>query len=161
MRARTVSALIALAALVITLPPHAFAATTPPAGIMTTIRGVLSDTNANNISRVDSYYTADAVVVDEFAPYVWTGAHAGSQWWTGVMNQNKTAHVTNMKASAEPVRASNVTGDKAYVVVPLTITFGYKGKPQKETGTITCTFVRSGSAWKISTQTWSTASSTL
>lgn len=153
--------LSALLALFASLAAPAAAATVP-AGIMTTINAVLNDTNANNLSKLDSYYTSDAVVVDEFPPYMWTGAKAGSTWWGGLMQTNKKMAISNMKAAMSgSIQHFNVAGDKAYVVVPLTVNYAYKGKPQKETGTLTLTMQRSGNAWKIATQTWGTTSNTM
>lgn len=60
-----------------------------------------------------------------------------------------------------PVRESEMAQERAYVVVPMEITYVYKAKPQKETGVLTCTLQRIGKTWKIATQTWSTASNTM
>lgn len=161
MQFRTFTTLAILAALLISPVSRAAAQTPPPPALMATINAVLTDTNANDLSRLDSYYTPNAVVVDEFAPYVWTGSQAASQWWAGVEQLNKKLQISGMKAAAQPVRHFDMSGEKAYVVVPLVLSYTYKNKPQKETGTITCTLLNTGGAWKIATQTWSTETNTM
>lgn len=160
MQLRNLLTSIALTAVLAGLAAPASAAA-PPAGVMATISAVLKDTNANDTSKLDGYYTSDAVVIDEFAPYVWTGTGAGTRWWTSLVAFNRKMSISNMKASMQSIQHFNVAGDKAYAVVPLTISFGYKGKPQKETGTLTLTLQRSGNDWKIATQTWGTLSNTM
>lgn len=160
MQLRRLLGFIALSALFAGLPGPASAATVPVA-VMAPISGIIKDTNANNTSKLNSYYTSDAVVVDEFAPYTWNGSDAGSRWWTGQMEFSKKLSVSNMQAAMQPIQHFSVTGDRAYVVVPLVITYGYKGKQQKETGTLTLTLRRSGNAWKIATQTWGTLTNTM
>jgi ketosteroid isomerase-like protein len=160
MQIRIVSALLVLGALLAALSAPATAATVP-AAVMAPISGIIKDSNANNTAGLDSNYTSDAVVIDEFTPYVWTGSGAGSRWWNGVIQLNKKMSLTNMRAAMRPIEHFNVTGDKAYVVVPLVITYGYKGKLQKETGTLTLTLQRSGNLWKVATQTWGTLSNTM
>jgi ketosteroid isomerase-like protein len=160
MQLRSLLTSIALTAILAGLAAPASAATVP-AAVMAPISAVLKYTNANDTSKLDAYYTSDAVVIDEFAPYVWTGSSAGARWWTSLMAVNRKTSISNMKASMQPVQHFNVSGDKAYVVVPATVSFFYKGKPQKETGTLTMTLQRSGTDWKIATQTWGTLSNTM
>jgi ketosteroid isomerase-like protein len=81
-----------------------------------------------------AYYTSDAVVVDEFAPYVWTGPTAATQWWAGVDKQ-----MAQMGAN----------------------TISAKGKPGHETSLFTLTLRRIGGTWKIATQTWATETATM
>jgi ketosteroid isomerase-like protein len=132
-----------------------------PAAVMAPINAMLAATNADKGAQIATYYTPDAVVVDEFAPYVWTGPTAGAQWWAGVDKQIAAMGTHTIHAAAQPVKHFDVTGDRAYVVVPLIISFAVKGKPGRETGLFTLTLRRSGSTWKIATQTWATATSTM
>ncbi len=128
---------------------------------MAPINAMLAATNANKIAGLDAYYTSDAVVVDEFAPYEWKGSTAGTQWWTGVQKESASMHATSVVATAQTIEHYAVAGDAAYVVVPLKISIGLKGKTGLETGLLTVTLRRSAGRWKIATQTWGTATSTL
>jgi ketosteroid isomerase-like protein len=128
---------------------------------MAPISAMLAATNANKIAGLDAYYTSDAVVVDEFAPYEWRGGTAGTQWWTGVQKESAKMHATSVVATAQTVEHYAVAGDAAYVVVPLKISIELAGKTGLETGLLTVTLRRSGGRWKIVTQTWGTSTSTL
>jgi ketosteroid isomerase-like protein len=132
-----------------------------PAAVMAPINAMLAATNADKGTELAAYYTPDAVVVDEFAPYVWTGPTAASQWWAGVDKQIAQMGTHTIHAAAQPIKHFDVTGDSAYVVVPLYISYAVKSKPGHETGLFTLTLRRSGGAWKIATQTWATATSTM
>lgn len=137
------------------------AAATPPAAVMAPINAILAQTNADKGSGLDAYYTSDAVVVDEFAPYAWSGPTAAGQWWAGVDKLSAKMGTSGVHAAAQPVKHFGVTGDRAYVVVPLYISYVTKGKPEHETGLLTVTLRRSAGTWKIATQTWATATSTM
>jgi ketosteroid isomerase-like protein len=151
--------LLALALAAVLAAPAA--AATPPPDVMAPINAVLAATNADKIAGLDSYYTADAVVVDEFAPYVWTGQTAGTHWWTALDRLGVQMGSSAVHATALAVEHFEVKGDSAYVVIPLEITYTLKGKPQHETGLWTVTLRRSGGAWQIATQTWGTSTSTM
>jgi ketosteroid isomerase-like protein len=136
-------------------------ATSPPAAVMAPIKAMLAATNADNGAGLAAFYTPDAAVVDEFAPYMWTGPTAATQWWAGVDKQIAQMGTHAIHAAAQPIKHFDVTGDSAYVVVPLIISYIVKGKPEHETGLFTLTLRRSGSTWKIATQTWATATSAM
>jgi ketosteroid isomerase-like protein len=137
------------------------AAKSPPAAVMAPINAMLAATNADKGAELAAYYTPDAVVVDEFAPYAWTGPAAAAQWWAGVDKQIAAMGTHAIHAAAQPIKHFDVTGDSAYVVVPLIISYAVKGKPGHETGLFTLALRRSGGQWKIATQTWATATSTM
>lgn len=97
--------------------------------------------------------------MDEFTPYAWTGPTAATQWWAGVDKQMAQMGTKTIHAVAQPIKHYSVTGDSAYVVVPLYISYAVKGKPGHKTGLFTLTLRRTGDTWKIATQTWATATS--
>jgi ketosteroid isomerase-like protein len=152
---------ISLLAAVFAMLAAPAAAKSVAAAVMAPISAMLAATNADKGAELAAYYTADAVVVDEFAPYAWTGPTAAAQWWAGVDKQMAQMGTKTIHAVAQPIKHYDVTGDSAYVVVPLSISYVVKGKPGHETGLFTLTLRRSGGTWKIATQTWATATSTM
>ncbi len=145
--------LCAAAATLLTLAAPA-AAATPLAVLMVPIKAMIAATNANNIAGIDAYYTSDAVVVDEFAPYRWAGQAAATQWWNGVNKNTAQLDSANVQATVQTVKHYQVAGDNAYVVVPLHITYTLKGQPAYENGILALTLRREGGTWKIATQIW-------
>lgn len=140
-------------------PPRS-ASSGPSPGMMTTIHGVLAAVNAGDAARVGSYFAIKSTVIDENAPYVWSGSGAGETWWRAVAAMNEEGHVQQFHASALPIRYWSESGTKAYVVVPLVITLIANGKPARETGLWTLTLQRLGTVWVIDTATWATQAKT-
>lgn len=136
----------------------AAASAAPPAGVMSTLNGLIAVLNADNAAGAQAYFTDDATVIDEFSPYMWTGSNAGTRWWSSQQRANVKAHITGMRAATGTINHYTVTGDSAYVVVPLNITFMAKGKPQQIHGLWALTLRRAGGAWKIRSASWADAS---
>jgi hypothetical protein len=152
-------ALAAIAALFVTSTLAAGAAASGPnAAMMKPIQTLLAAMNTGNPKLLNGLYTADATVVDEFAPYTWRGADAGTHWFTDFGTFAKSAHIANVKGSLSTVKNFDLHGDRAYIVVPTTVTGTMSGKKFTEHGTWTFTLQRTGNAWKIVTETWGTVS---
>jgi ketosteroid isomerase-like protein len=147
-----------LAAILLPTAPAA-AAATPVAILMVPINAMIAATNADNMAGIDAYYTPDAVIVDEFAPYRWTGQAAATQWWNGVRKMSVTSGTANVHATVQRLKYYQVAGDDAYAVVPLHITYTLKSQSAYEDGILTLTLRRGGGIWRIATQVFTTATS--
>lgn len=139
-----------------TLPASAAAHRGPSDAVMEPINALIAAANADDAAAMDRYVTGDAVVVDDFAPYRWTGAHAARQWWTAIDALFAKAGITNLRATASPVAQYSVSGDAAYVVVPLAVSYELKGKRALSTGLWTCVVHRTGTAWRVAVVAWGT-----
>ena len=148
-----------LAAILLLPAAPAAAAATPAAVLMVPINAMIAATNADNLAGIDAYYTRDAVIVDEFAPYRWTGQAAATQWWNGVRKMSATLGTAHVHATVQRLKQYQVSGDDAYVVVLLHITYTLKNQPAYEDGILTLTLRRDGGTWKIATQVFTTATS--
>lgn len=132
------------------------AATAPPAAILAPINAAVTAVNSGNPSGANGLYTNDAVVVDEFAPFSWTGINAGSEWISTLNAMSAQAHITNVHGVLSPPSAFSVAGDSAYLSFPTDVHFTLNGKNMVEHGTFAFTLRNEGGAWKIVTQTWGT-----
>lgn len=91
-----------------------------------------------------------AAIVDSIPPYAWHGAGACAKWLNDYDAFEKTNEVTEASGSLGKVRHIDITGDQAYVVAPMTLTYKVKGKPMKETGAIwTVALHKEASGWRI------------
>ena len=133
-------------------------AAAPPPAIMSTVDGVIAAANANDISRLNSFFTQDAVLIDEFAPFVWKGPNAGARWWGELDAMNAASHISNVHIAVQQVTQSNVTRGHAYVVLHLVITWRDHGKPWRESGLWALTLHTGSASWKIATASWATGS---
>jgi hypothetical protein len=153
---RTVAIAVLLASF--TLPAVAAG---PNAAVMATVNGVIAAADADNAGQVNSYFASSAHVVDDFAPYVWSGSDAGSRWWTASDKDAAKHGVTDLRATLQPITHYGVAGDDAYVVLPLALTYTLKGKPGHTNGLWTLTLHQSGGSWKITSATWATTSGSM
>jgi hypothetical protein len=134
-------------------------ATGPSPAIVTTIRGVVAATNANDPARVNSYFAIDSVVVDDFPPYLWNGAGAGGNWWRALKAVLIATHTSPPRVTMQPITIWKQSAKGAYVVVPLTITFARGGTTVRQTGLWALTLQPlGGGAWVISSASWATVS---
>jgi ketosteroid isomerase-like protein len=157
---KTEEKLMALRIMTLALAMLAFGLTPAVAGdstsaVLAPIAGAIARANADDAAGVGSYFTPNAVVVDNFAPFVWSGQNAGSAWWTAVDADNAKGHVKNLHATMVKVVRTVVAGNRAYVVVQLTIALVQNGKPARYPGLWTIALAQTGSQWKIANATFS------
>lgn len=95
----------------------------------------------------------DAVIVDDFSPYIWKGAGSVKRWSADERKLLRTKHITQPRiTSGEPLRAVS-DGGTAYIVIPITYDFLLDGKEASDKGTFTFVMRHAESGWKISS--WS------
>ena len=152
-----VSRAIAVAALLTSLALPV-AASEPNAAVMATLNGVIAAADADNASQVNSYFAPSATVVDDFPPFSWTGAFAGSRWWSASDTDAARHGITHVHAVLQPATSFAVAGDVAYVVAPLAITYTVKGEAARTSGLWTLTLCQIAGSWKITSATWATTS---
>lgn len=132
------------------------AAPKPPAEITNLVNTLLRATNSDDSSLLAGIYTSNATVVDENAPYVWTGSGSGVAWWHVVDATLQKMKLSKMHAADLGISEFTQSSNDAYMIVPMLLTGSAAGKPFKESGTMTYTFHRAGNSWKISSQVWTT-----
>jgi hypothetical protein len=137
------------------------AAAYPDAAIMATVHGVVASLNVDKPNVVGGWFAPRSVVIDDFAPYSWSGLNAAVRWWTALDTANAKAGLANLRITARPVTQFDVSADIAYVVVPLDLSFTLKSKPQRQSGLWALTLHRSGGRWAIVSASWALESSTV
>ena len=96
-------------------------------------------------------------IIDEFPPYEWHGAGACSKWVEDFDIDAKKNDITDGVVTLSNAKHLNVTGDRAYVVVPADYAYKVKGKPIKQVGSIFTVALQKGpSGWRITGWAWST-----
>jgi ketosteroid isomerase-like protein len=158
MKLRTIAFAALLAAAVV---PAAAATNAPSASIMQPVRNALASLNTGSAKPLAGIYATNATIVDEFAPYSWSGANAGKKWYNDFQKFSKSVGLTNAKGTLLKPTAFDQSGNRAYLVLPVDFGGTMKGKTIKEHGTWTFTLQRSGSTWQIVTQSWGTVTETM
>ncbi len=94
-------------------------------------------------------------ILDEFPPHEWHGAGACAQWAGDYDADAKKNGITDGVVTISNPTHVDVTGDRAYVVVPANYNFKLKGKPVSEVGSIiTLALLKSAGGWKITGWAW-------
>ena len=99
--------------------------------------------------------TADLAIVDEVAPYLWTGPKAFQDWGAALDAQIKKEGLTDpgVTLGASPTREES-DGQNAYVVVPAVYSFKQNGKPMSEKARMAFVLKKDASGWLIHAWTW-------
>ena len=96
-----------------------------------------------------------ASILDEFPPHEWHGAGACAKWASDYDADAKKNGITDGVVTLSTPMHVDVTGDRAYVVVPATYNFKLKGKPVSEVGSIiTLALLKSPAGWRITGWAW-------
>ena len=141
-------------------PASSIAAPTLDPLITIPIDAAITAANGNMPAVMDKLATGDAVVIDDFPPYIFRGKTAMGDWWRAFEELWKKRNITGVHAVGANITQFNVKDDAAWVVVPLTITYNVGDKPTKLTGLWTFTLRKIGDEWKVSTVTWGTIAKT-
>lgn len=95
-------------------------------------------------------------IIDEFPPHVWSGTGTFTKWMNDYDADAKKNGVTEGAVTIGSPKHLDITGDRAYVVVPADYTYKQNGKPVKETGSILTVILQKGAAdWRIIAWSWS------
>ncbi len=122
--------------------------------VLEPIHGFIQASNANDLTHLSKYFTATPSLVDEFAPYHWSGPGAVQAWASGIAAASKQG-MTDALLDYGPPRLIQHQGRHAYVVAPCTVSFKMKGKAQRETGVLTFALDRTSRGWRIAAMAWS------
>jgi hypothetical protein len=95
-------------------------------------------------------------IVDEFPPYAWQGATACADWATDFVAYNQKSGITDSVVALGKPRHVDVTGDRAYAVIPATYRYKQNGKKVAESGsTLTAALQKTAAGWVITGWAWS------
>ena len=95
-------------------------------------------------------------IIDEFPPYQWAGATGCADWANAFDSYNKKYGITDPIATVRKPRQVDITGDRAYLVLPATYTFKRNGNKVTESGaTMTVSLQKVADGWRMTGWAWS------
>ena len=145
-------AVLVLLAAVLTIPA-AIAATADE--VAKPIHQFIDGFNTGDVkSAYAAYASGDIVIIDEFAPHVWTGPHAAQDWAADYEKNAQARGVSDGSVKYGAATRSEVEGDAAYVVIPTVYNYKEKGEAKTEEGQMTFALSRQEGAWKIKAWAW-------
>jgi hypothetical protein len=127
------------------------AQTTPEEAVRTFMTGFNSGDMAKSAALNSSTGTS---IIDEFAPYTWSGAKAFDNWGAAFDANSKALGITEAKVTLGAPMVRNVTSGQAYLIYPSAYTYKLKGTSMRETGRVALVLRKEASAWKIAAWTW-------
>ena len=122
---------------------------------LASVRTWLDKFNAGDMDAFYAGHTDSPVIIDEFAPYVWTGAKVPQTWARDYDADARRQNITEPRMDyAAPIRAES-NGKSAYIVLPTVYRFKQNGKSMSAAGTMTFGMTNAGGNWKIASWTYS------
>jgi hypothetical protein len=124
------------------------------AAVEAPIRAMMTGFNKGDIAMVKAQHVAAPTIIDNVAPYRWSGAGGFDAW----LNDLGKAEAAEGKSDGvvwfgDPVDEA-VSGGRAYVVTPCSYTYQQKGMTMRETGMTSFVLVQVDGAWKVESWSW-------
>ena len=94
-----------------------------------------------------------ASVIDDFPPHAWQGSGC-KEWADGFKALTKQEGITEARIILGKPRHVDVTGDRAYVVVPVRLDYKVKGKSKKLPSLFTAAIDKEAGGWRITGWAW-------
>jgi ketosteroid isomerase-like protein len=123
--------------------------------VMATVQKFVDAFNKGDAKTAAALCADQSSIIDEFPPYEWRGTGACAKWSSDYDADAKKNNVTDGSVTLGRPRHVDVSGDRAYVVVPADYAYKKDGKPVKETAsTLTIALQRTASGWRIVAWSW-------
>lgn len=135
----------------------ASAAVAGNAAVEAPIHRMMEGFNKGDIAAVKAVHVASPTIVDNVAPFRWSGPQAFDTW-AGDLARSEAAEGKSdgVVRFGDPVE-EKVSGDRAYVITPCAYTFKQHGRMVREEGMTAFTLVKDGAEWKIESWAWASA----
>lgn len=127
---------------------------------LATVQAYLDAFHAGDSAAMAAAFAADASILDGMAPHLWLGPTAALDWYRDVLAEGAHLGASAYRVTlGEPVH-NDITGDRAYIVAPATMTFDLNGTRITQTGAVfTVALRRLADGWRISAWAWSKGTS--
>ncbi len=123
--------------------------------VMVPVRQFVDGFNKGDVKSALAACAEQTSIIDEIPPHEWHGAGACSNWANDFDADAKKNGITNGIVTLGKARHMQVSGDRAYVVIPATYAYKQKGKPRKESGsTLTVALQKGAAGWRIAAWAW-------
>ena len=141
-------------------------------GIFTPIKAFVDSFNTawqGGSTAMPDIFTDDIAVIDLFPPFYWHGKSEVITWYSMIVpsdgDRSLQQHVELgspyiVTIGAGEKRSTTGTGDTAYVVVPATLTYVFKGEKQITKAVYSWTLRRENGQWRVCAHSWGTTSET-
>ena len=123
---------------------------------MAAVRQYIDSFNKGDVKGMAAACANPASILDGMAPHSWQGPSACEDWYKDVLAEGEKEGASGYAVTLGKPRHLNVNGDRAYVVLPATMTFKHKEKLITQTGaTWTVALRKFDNSWRITAWAWS------
>src|SRR5690349_20520923 len=124
--------------------------------VMTPVTQFIDAFNKGDVKAATSMCADQASIIDEFPPHEWHGSGSCARWMQDFDADAKKNGITDPVVTLAGPSHVDVSGDRAYIVVPADYVYKLKGKVTKETGsTLTLALQKGAAGWKLTGWSWS------
>lgn len=125
------------------------------ADVVATVHQFNDSLNKGDAKTALAACAAPSSIIDEFPPHEWQGPTACADWANDFEAYNKKTGVTDPNVKLGKPKHVDITGDRAYVVVPATYTYKENGKRHTESHSILTVALQKGAdGWRITGWAW-------
>ena len=128
--------------------------TDPAAELISVLRRFIDDVNSGNGEAALGRLTEDVCIVEDIAPFRWTGPQAGGQWLGAMGTNAQRLGITAITMTPGDPRRTEVEGDHGYCIMPGRVTLEGPDTTLYEDGLLTFAMRLEREQWKISAMTW-------
>jgi hypothetical protein len=137
-------------------PAASVAAAPDQAAVMAPIHQYVDGINRNDVDLLAAACASPAAILDDFPPHVWQGPTACADWKRAFDAYDRESAIADAVVTLGTPTHVNVTGDRAYAVIPSTYNYLQSGKPVTEAGSIwTFALTQTAAGWRITAWAWS------
>jgi hypothetical protein len=124
--------------------------------VMAPVHQFIDGLNKGDMTTALAACDSPAVIIDEFPPHEWHGPTACADWANAFAAFTKKNSITDGVLTLGTPWHVDVTGDRAYAVIPVTYAFKVNGKPGMESGSLlTAALKKVAAGWRITGWAWS------
>jgi hypothetical protein len=134
--------------------PAAAAEAPGTSALLQPIDRLIRGSDAGYAREISVAYVSAPTIVDEFAPFHWSGEGAAIRWahgFTSVATASQLSHIHVVRHAPSYV---TVMGRHAWLVVPTDYEYDAAGKPQRESAAWTFVLYYAAGGWRIEASTW-------
>jgi len=110
--------------------------------------------NQGDVAATTGSCADETSIIDNFPPHEWHGAGACAKWLAALDEFMKQGGMTDGVVTVGKPKHVDITGDRAYVVIPMGFKFRMKGKPGSDPGQVTAALQKTAAGWKFTGWAW-------
>jgi len=112
--------------------------------------------NAGDASGFSAHFAPGAIIIDEHAPFAWSGKGAAERWIRDVDAYNSLGRIVNFHLTPEePVAIyTDKPSGKGYVLALIKESYDVPGRHVSRYVDLTASLVHSGGTWQITNANW-------